>query len=296
MTRVAFVGLGSMGLPMATNLLRNGFAVTGFDVRQSAIDELVRLGGKAASSVDQAAAGGRYLILMVVHDEQAEDILFGAGALDALAADATVILMATCPPGSVQRMAERVLASGRSFIDAPVSGGVVGAKGASLTIMAAGPDAVVEAARPLLDALGSKIFHVGRKPGQGAAAKTVNQLLCGVHLAAAAEALCLAGRAGIDMRVMLEIVSGSSAASWMLNDRGPRMLQSDPELTSAVDIFVKDLGIVLQAGTSTKTALPLAAAAHQLFLAASGQGKGHLDDSQVIEAYRLLNGGRKPTV
>ena len=119
--------------------------------------------------------------------------------------------------------------------------------------------------------------------------KTVNQLLCGVHIAVIAEAFSLAGKVGVDLDVMLEILNGSSASSWMLKDRGPRMLQDEPPVTSAVDIFVKDLGIVLEAGRDSKAALPLAALAHQMFLAVSGQGFGEADDSQVIRAYRTLN-------
>jgi len=143
--------------------------------------------------------------------------------------------------------------------------------------------------RPVLDALGDKVFHVSEKPGQGAMVKTVNQLLCGVHIAVAAEALSLAAKVGVDLEIMLKILGGSSASSWMLKDRGPRMLQGDPEVTSAVDIFVKDLGIVLETGRDVKAALPLAALAHQMFLAVSGQGGGNDDDSQVIRAYRALN-------
>jgi 3-hydroxyisobutyrate dehydrogenase len=200
--------------------------------------------------------------------------------------------MATCPPGVVEAIAAGVLAAGRRFVDAPVSGGVVGAQGATLTIMAAAPRATFEAARPVLAALGDKVFHVGERPGQGAVVKTVNQLLCGVHIAVVAEALSLAVKVGVDLRVLLEILSGSSASSWMLRDRGPRMLQEHPEVTSAVDFFVKDLGIVLEAGRDIKAALPLAAIAHQMFLAVSGQGDGGADDSQVIRAYKALNKAR----
>jgi 3-hydroxyisobutyrate dehydrogenase len=167
---------------------------------------------------------------------------------------------------------------------------VIGAQTASLTIMAATPRPTFEAVEPVLHALGNKVFHVGERPGQGAVVKTVNQLLCGVHIAAVAEALSLAGTVGLDLKLLLEILSGSSASSWMLKDRGPRMLEDDPPVTSAVDIFVKDLGIVLEAGRHTKAALPLAALAHQMFLAVSGQGHGGADDSQVVRAYRLLNG------
>jgi len=289
MTTVGFIGLGAMGKPMAKNLAGRGFSVRGFDMRPQAVEALTQAGGTRAASVAEAAAGASVLVLMVVNAAQAEAILFGEGALAAMPEDGIVVLMATCPPGAVERIAARVLAAGRRFVDAPVSGGVVGAEAATLTIMAAAPQATFEEARPVLDALGDKVFHVGVEPGQGAMVKTVNQLLCGVHIAVTAEALSLAAKVGVDLDVMLGILSGSSASSWMLKNRGPRMLQTDPEVTSAVDIFVKDLGIVLEAGRDVKAALPLAALAHQMFLAVSGQGGGADDDSQVIRAYRALN-------
>jgi putative dehydrogenase len=290
MRTIGFIGLGSMGLPMAGNLLARGFRVQGFDVRASAGAALAEAGGGAAASAAAAAAGAEALVLMVVNAVQAEAALFAEGALAALPPGALVVLMATCPPGAAAALAQRVEAAGRRFLDAPVSGGVVGARAATLTIMAAGPRATFEAARDLLAALGSRVFHAGERPGQGAMVKTVNQLLCGVHIAVLAEAFALAEKAGVALPALLEILSGSSAASWMLGDRGPRMAGLDPGFTSAVDIFVKDLGIVLEAGREAKAALPLAAIAHQLFLAASGRGEGAADDSQVIRSYRLLNG------
>jgi 3-hydroxyisobutyrate dehydrogenase len=294
MSTVGFIGLGAMGLPMARNLLARGHAVCGFDMRDAAMDALVAAGGRRAESASAAASDADMLILMVVNAAQAEQVLFADGALEALPPGAIVALMATCPPGTVEKLAARVLAAGRRFVDAPVSGGVVGATGATLTIMAAAPTETFGAARPVLEALGDKIFHVGDRPGQGAVVKTVNQLLCGVHIAVVAEALSLAGRVGVDANVVLEILGGSSASSWMLKDRGPRMLQADPVITSAVDIFVKDLGIVLEAGREAKAALPFAALAHQLFLATSGRGGGSADDSQVIRTYQAMNGGPMP--
>ncbi|MGU3655978.1 MULTISPECIES: NAD(P)-dependent oxidoreductase [unclassified Methylobacterium] len=290
LTRIALVGLGAMGLPMATNLVAAGFAVRGYDLRPESRAAFAASGGVAAETPAAVAQGADALLLMVVNAAQADDVLFAQGALDAMEPDGIVALMATCPPKAVEHLAERVAATGRRFVDAPVSGGVVGAQAGTLTIMAAAPAETLAALRPVLEALGDRIFHVGERPGQGATVKAVNQLLCGVHIAAAAEALALAGRVGVDRDVVLEILTGSSAASWMLRDRGPRMLEDEPRVTSAVDIFVKDLGIVLEAGRGAGAALPLAALAHQLFVSTSGRGDGAADDSQVIRAYRLLNG------
>jgi putative dehydrogenase len=288
-TSIAFIGLGAMGAPMAENLVKRQFRVTGFDMRASAREALVAAGGHAAESAAAAAAGAEAMVLMVVDAAQARAVLFEAGGLAALAPGAVVILMATCPPGEVEAIAAEVVKSGRRFVDAPVSGGVVGARAATLSIMVGAPDETMALARPMLEALGDKVFHVGQKPGQGATVKTVNQLLCGVHIAVAAEALSLAEKAGIDGRLLFEIMGGSAASSWMLRDRGPRMHETEPAVTSAVDIFVKDLSIVLDAGRAARTALPLAAAAHQMFLATSGLGHGGRDDSQVVRAYRALN-------
>ncbi len=290
---IAFVGLGAMGLPMAINLVRKQMRVIGFDMRAVAMAALEAAGGTSAVSAAAAAKGANTLVLMVVNADQAETVLFAAGALEALAKDATVIVMATCAPGRIEAIAKRVVDSGRAFVDAPVSGGVVGAEGGALTIMAAAPKAVFEAAKPILWTLGSSLHHIGETPGQGAAMKIVNQLLCGVHIAATAEGLALAEKAGIDAALALEILSGSAASSWMMKNRGPRMVKDDGIVNSAVDIFVKDLGLVLDAGRNAKMGLPLAAIAHQQFLATSGLGSGGKDDSQVIEAYRALR-GKKP--
>jgi 3-hydroxyisobutyrate dehydrogenase len=294
MTRIGFIGLGAMGLPMAKRLRQSGHDVAGFDLRASALDALGEAGGRRGQSVADAGRDAEILMLMVVNAAQARQVLFDDGGLDALAPGACVILMATCAPAEVVAIADRVEASGRAFVDAPVSGGVVGAESGTLTIMASAPAEVFAAARPLLATLGDKLFHVGTEPGQGAMVKTINQLLCGIHIAAAAEAFSLAGKAGLDAEQLLEILGGSAASSWMLKNRGPRMLEAEPPVASAVDIFVKDLGLVLDAGRASKAALPLSAAAHQMFLAASGLGHGGADDSQVLRAYRALNGGKAP--
>lgn len=290
MSHVAFVGLGAMGLPMADNLLKRQHRVRGFDMRPEAVAAHVKNGGDGAESAAEAAAGANALVLMVVNGAQARSVLFDAGALAALAPGAVVILMATCSAVDARDIGRRITESGRKFVDAPVSGGVVGARAGLLTIMVGAPQDDFAAAEPILRVFGDKIFHVGTAWGQGSTVKTINQLLCGVHITAAAEAFTLAERAGIDTALLLKIMGNSAAGSWMLNNRGPRMLEADPEVTSAVDIFVKDLSLVLDAGRAEKVALPLSAASHQMFLAASGAGHGAADDSQVIRAYRALSG------
>ena len=291
--KIGFIGLGAMGMPMAENLIKKQYSVTGFDVRPESVSTFEALGGKGAATAAQAAANADVLIVMVVNAAQAESVLFDAGALDAMASAGTVVLMATCAPSAVKSIAARIAATGRHIIDAPVSGGIIGAKGGTLTIMASAPKPIFDQFHAVLTTLGDKLFHVGEEPGQGAAVKTVNQLLCGVHIAVAAEAIALAEKAGIDGKLALEILGGSAAASWMLNNRGPRMFEEEPMVASAVDIFVKDLGSVVDAGRSSKTPLPIASAALQMFLAASAMGLGLKDDSQVVEAYRQIAGLKK---
>lgn len=292
--KIGFVGLGSMGLPMAGHLVAAGYDVTGCDIRPDPIQALKAKGGHGAATPRDCAKGADVLILMVVNAAQARAALYDGQALEAMKEGAIVALMSTCPPDDVETLAAEIAKTGRVLIDAPVSGGVVGAEAGTLSIMCAGDPAVLARLNEVFDVIGGKTYVVGTKPGQGAVAKAINQLLCGVHIAAAAEALALAEQLEIDTSVMLEIVSGSAASSWMLRDRGPRMIAPPGPITSAVDIFVKDLWIVAETGRAAKAPLPLAAAALQMFLAASSAGEGGLDDSQVIAAYRRLS-GKTPT-
>jgi L-threonate 2-dehydrogenase len=286
MKTLAFVGLGAMGRPMAKALLKGGATVRGFDLNPQSLSDLAEAGGIPCQTAAAAADGAEALLLMVVNAEQAEQVLFADSAAAALGHGKLVILMATCPPDKVRAMGEKLAAIGIDLLDAPVSGGVVGAQNAALTIMAGGPQATFDRARPILAQLGDKVRHVGLKLGDGAAMKTVNQLLCGVHIAAAAECVALAEKLGLDGQAVIDILSQSAAGSWMLANRGPRMVMDDPPVTSAVDIFVKDMGIVLAAGEQVKLGLPLSALTRQLFLQASGMGLGRSDDSQVVQVYR----------
>ena len=291
--RIAFIGLGAMGAPMALNLVKAGHTVCGFDVRAGAAQALVQAGGKEATSAAEAARDAELVWLMVVSGEQAENVLFEGGVAQALPKGAIVVAACTQPPALARKTSDRLAAMGLAMLDAPVSGGIKGALAGALTIMVSGDADVLERARPVLSAVGQRIFDVGREAGLGSTAKMINQLLCGVHIAAAAEAMHVAERAGVSLRTMHEIISVSAGNSWMWGDRGPRMMLEDPPVTSAVDIFVKDLGIVLDQGKLMRQGLPLASAAMQMFLAASGLGHGKADDSQVLRAYRAMNGKTK---
>jgi putative dehydrogenase len=291
MHTIGFVGLGAMGAAMAQQLVSKQFKVVGFDLNTAAVQALAANGGHAAGSAAEAASGADALIVMVVNADQAEAVLFDGGALDALSNGAPVIVCSTCAPERAEAMAKRCETAGHPYVDAPVSGGMVGAEAGTLTIMAAAPKPAFAATEGVLKAMGSNTYFIGEKVGQGSAMKTVNQLMAGVHIAVAAEAIAFAERAGIEPALALEILSGSAASSWMLQNRGPEMVEQTGKVTSAVDIFVKDLGIVLDAGRSMRMGLPLAATAHQNFLNASGAGFGKQDDSQVVKVYRKLKEG-----
>lgn len=289
--RIAMIGLGAMGFAMAKRLAERQHHVVGCDVRPEAVAALEAVGGHGAFNAVDAVADADAVILMVVNAEQVESVLFADGMLDAIPAGAPIICMATVAPVRARAIAKRVVGAGRTYLDAPVSGGVPGIEAATLSIMVGAPDAAFAKAEPLLREIGSNTRHVGPEVGQGSALKTVNQLLAGVHIAAAAEALALAEREGIAPELALDVLSNSAASSWMLCDRGPRMLEAyRGDVRSAVDIFVKDLGIVQDTGRADRVPLPLAAAALQSFLSASALGLGAADDSQVVESYRRAAG------
>lgn len=290
-TAIGMIGLGAMGAGMAGCLLRAGFAVRGYDVRAEAGAALAAAGGSAASSPAAAARDAGLLVLMVVNAAQAETVLFGPdGAAAALAPGAVVILSSTVPAAAARALAERVGAAGLLFLDAPVSGGVVGAESGRLTFMASGPPAAFARAEAALAAMGGKVYRLGDAPGLGSTVKAVNQLLAGVHIASAAEAMAFGVRAGADPRTLFEIISHSAGNSWMFGDRVPHMLDGDYTPRSAVDIFVKDLGLVLDAGRELRFPLPQAAAAHQLFLMAAAAGLGREDDAAVVKIFERLAG------
>ncbi|MEO3413092.1 L-threonate dehydrogenase [Roseovarius sp. CAU 1744] len=291
MAGTAIIGLGNMGQGMARNILKSGIALTGFDLSETARSGLAKAGGKAAASAAEAAQGCDLLLVMVQTPAQAHDVLFGAGgAAAALDPGSTVILCSTVAPSDARALGAALEEAGHMMLDAPVSGGQKGADAGQLTVMASGPDAAFARAEAVLAAVANTVHRLGDAPGMGATYKVVHQLAAGVHIAAAAELLALGAKAGCDPQKLFEIVTTSAGQSWMLEDRGPRMMQADPDCTSSVDIFVKDVGLVLQTGRENGVPLPLTAIAHQMFLAASAMGHGAGDDSLVIRAYEKLTG------
>lgn len=290
MADTAIIGLGAMGLGMARNVLGAGVAMKGFDLSPDALGQFAEAGGEVAQSAAEAARGVDLLIVMVVNAAQARAVLFDSGVVEALAPGAVVMLSSTVAPTDAREMAAQLAETQHVLLDAPVSGGQVGADAGNLTVMASGPARAFERAEAVLDAVAGTLHRLGDEAGQAATYKVVHQLAAGVHLAAAAELMALGGKAGCDPQTLFEIVTGAAGTSWMLENRGPRMMQEDPPCASSVDIFIKDLGLVLQTGRDAGVALPLAAAAHQMFTGASAMGHGREDDSKVIRAYEALMG------
>ena len=289
---VGFIGLGAMGMGMAARLLGAGFGVTGFDVRPEAVARLVEFGGSGADSPAAAAAGQKLLLVMVVNDAQAEGVLFGdGGAVASLAEGATVVLCSTVPAAYARDLGRRLAERGLHLLDAPVSGGASGAEAGTLTVMASGVPAAFEAAGPALEACSRKVYRLGGEPGIGSTVKSVNQLMAGVNLVTACEGMAFGARCGADPRVMLEILTESAGGSWMLGNRGPRMLDGDfAPPRSAVEIWVKDLGIVLETAKSLRLPLPMAAAAYQVVMMAAAQGLGAIDDAGIVKVYERFSG------
>ncbi|NYE18400.1 NAD(P)-dependent oxidoreductase [Microbacterium immunditiarum] len=286
--RVGWVGLGAMGGPMARVAVAAGFEVTAFDVDANAVAALAEAGCRIADSPEEAARKADVLVLMVATPAQAEAVLFGeGGAASALRPGAIVLVMATVGDIAVRSWAERLADAGVAVVDAPVSGGVARAAAGELLIMAAGTGADLARVSPLLDALAASAPIVGSASGDGQRMKLVNQLLCGVHIVAAAEALSFAEALGLDQRAAWEVVRSGAAGSFMLDDRGRRMLDEDPPVRSAVDIFVKDMGLVVEAAEAAGHEPSLARAARAVYEAAHDRGLGRSDDSAVIQTYRM---------
>ncbi len=285
MTKVAVFGLGSMGYGMAVSILRSGHDCWGFDIVDSTMDRF-RLDGGHPGGIADVANELDVVVVVVLNAVQTEDVLFGDnGIVPRLKRDAVVIACATVPPDFARRMEARCREAGVCYLDAPISGGSAKAAEGRLSIMASGAPEAFKAARPILEATAETVFELGDEAGMGSAMKAVNQLLAGVHIAAMAEALTFGMTQGIDPARFVDVIAQCAGTSWMLENRAPHIVAGDYTPRSAVDIWPKDLGIVLDIAKSANFAAPLTAAALQQFLAASGSGLGREDDAAVAKVY-----------
>ena len=290
---VGFIGLGAMGMGVASRLLAMGHRVTAHDIRPELREAWTRLGGRWAASPAEAALGAQALALMVVNSDQVESVLFGAqGSISALAPGAVVIVHSTVSPSYSRQLGERLARAGYPMLDAPVSGGVAAAGNGTLSVMASGSKEAFAASEAILAAISTKLHRVGDEPGLGSMVKAVNQLLAGAHIALAAEAMAFGAKAGLDTRVLFDVISSSAGNSWMFTNRVPHMLDGDFRPLSAVGIFVKDLGIVLDMARELRFPAPLTALAHQLFIMAAASGHAQEDDAAVVKVYETLTGAK----
>jgi 3-hydroxyisobutyrate dehydrogenase-like beta-hydroxyacid dehydrogenase len=294
--RVGVIGLGAMGMGAARSCLRAGFSVMGCDLSPAARDAFAAAGGGACASAAELPEGTEAVVTLVVNAAQTEAAIFGeAGCAPRLAPGAVVISSATMSPTDARRFAVMAEAQGLLWLDAPVSGGAAKAAEGAMTVMASGSPTAFARARPVLDAVASKVWELGAEPGIGATVKVAHQLLAGVHIAVAAEAMSLAARAGADPRQFYEVVTSAAGNSWMFENRMARVLDGDDMPRSAVDIFVKDLGLVAEMARGLNHPVPLASQAQQLFTAASAMGHGRADDGFVIRVWEALTGRALPS-
>lgn len=293
--KIAVIGLGSMGMGAALSLLRAGHEVTGCELRETARSELALAGGHAVQSPAELPSDLEAAIVFVVNAAQVDQVLFGQeGCAGLLPRGATVLCCTTVAPEYIRALASQLETFGLLLLDAPVSGGAAAARAGSMTVMASGSPEAFSVCEPALAAISGKLWKLGDSVGIGSTVKMVNQLLAGVHIATAAEAMALGIRAGADPQTLFDVISTSAGNSWMFQNRVPHILAGDDTPLSAVNIFVKDLGIVLDQARSLIFPLPMASAAHQLFLAAAANGQGNRDDSFVIRVWEALAGIELP--
>jgi L-threonate 2-dehydrogenase len=282
-TDVGFVGLGTMGAAMAARLLAAGHTVHGFDVRAAAVTRFAERGGRPARDAADAA---RDLLVIMVHDaEQVENVLCGhAGALESLRPGATVWLASTVAPSYARDLGTRLDEAGVTLVDGPVSGGLAGATAGTLTVIAGGDPAVLDRARPVMAACAARVCRVGGV-GAGSTVKLINQVLTAAHIALTAEALALAARAGVDPRLVVDVVSSSAGTSRQFETRSPAMLAGDHTPTATVRTFLKDLGIAQDVAAELDFPMPLAAATNRVFTMAAEAGHADDGDTAVLRVY-----------
>jgi L-threonate 2-dehydrogenase len=280
------IGLGAMGGGMAACLRRAGFEVSVFDLRPGVAEAFARDGGSACASAAKLAAACDVVVSVVVNAAQTEELLFGSGGVAAAMQPGRVFVMcSTVDPNVSMAFEARLQALGRLYLDAPISGGAAKAASGEMTMMTSGTPAAYALSEPVLQAMAGRVYKLGGSAGAGSRVKIINQLLAGVHIAAAAEAMALGLREGVDAAALFDVITHSAGNSWMFENRMAHVLAGDYTPLSAVDIFVKDLGLVLDMARASKFPLPLSSTAHQMFMQASSAGFAGEDDSAVIKIF-----------
>ena len=280
---VGWIGLGAMGLPMASVLTRGGYQVTAFDLDAAKVAQVVEAGA-LSMSLDQVATNADVLFVMVATGSQLESVLFGPGGVSkVMAPGSVVVITATVGVEVAVSCAEQLSKLGIGLVDAPVSGGVARAEAGDLLFMVSGSSSDKAKALPLINLMAREVADFGEIPGDAQKAKLVNQLLCGVHIAVAGEALAFAESLGLDANQCWSALRGGAATSFMFEDRGRRMVEGPQAIArSALGLFVKDLGLVTAEAAAHSLGTPMASAALRLFAQGRDEGHEREDDSVVI--------------
>ncbi|MFE5580942.1 2-hydroxy-3-oxopropionate reductase [Kitasatospora sp. NPDC056531] len=288
--KIAFVGLGIMGKPMAVNLVKAGHQVTGFDLSQASIDAVIAAGGQGAASIADAVKGAEVVITMVPADPHVEAVILGeGGVLENVEAGTLVIDMSSITPQTSIKVGKAAREKGVRTLDAPVSGGEAGAIEAVLSIMVGGEAADFAEAKPLFDALGTTVIHVG-PDGAGQTVKAANQLIVAVNIQVLAEAVVFLENAGVDLGAALDVLGGGLAGSTVLNRKKANMLNREFAPGFRIDLHHKDMGIVTDAARAVGAALPVGAVVAQLVASARANGDGSLDHSALLRGVERLSG------
>ena len=287
---VGVVGLGAMGAGMAKSLRRAGYGLHVYDVRPGVAQAFAQEGGIVSSSLAALGSACDIVISAVVNAAQTESVLFGndnadTGCAATLKPGSVFVMCSTVEPSWSVAMETQLNSMGLHYLDAPMSGGAAKAASGEMTMMTAGKPAAYAIAEPVLTAMAAKVYKLGDSAGAGSKIKIINQLLAGVHIAAAAEAMALGLREGVDPAALYDVITHSAGNSWMFENRMAHVLAADYTPLSAVDIFVKDLGLVLDMARASKFPLPLSSTAHQMFMQASTAGYAKEDDSAVIKIF-----------
>lgn len=290
--KIGFIGLGIMGKPMAGHLVRAGYDVTVYNRTAFKTKELEAAGAKAAATPADCARGQDVILTIVTDSPDVEEVLFGTdGAVSGASPGAVVIDMSTISPDVTREIAGRLKEKGLGFLDAPVSGGDIGAQKGTLTIMVGGEEDVFEKVKDVFEPMGQRITHVG-EAGAGQVTKACNQILCAVNLLGVCEAMALAQRSGLDLKKMHTVVTGGAAASWSLENLGKAVIEGNYDPGFMVKLIQKDLNIVMNAAKSLQVPVAGTALAHQYFRSNEAHGEGDLGTQAMFKVLERLGNFR----
>jgi 2-hydroxy-3-oxopropionate reductase len=290
---VGFIGMGTMGREMARNLIEAGHRVRAHDIVSAALAEAVANGAEAAASVPAAAEGADIVITMLPDTPEVEEVVLGAGGLiEHPPAGRLVVDMSTISPQAVRRMHAKLAERGVGFVDAPVSGGPVGAKAGTLSIMAGGEAADFDRARPYFEVMGSTITYLGAS-GAGQTVKLCNQIAAALNMQGVCEAIALGRAAGVDLDKLRKVMLGGAAGSWMLDKLGPAIIAGDASAGFRIDLMFKDLRLAQELAQGLSVPLPGSALVTAQYLDARAHGEGANGNQALFRVYDRMTNQRQ---